>query len=837
MQPNAMEPKHEIKTYVSNRLKNWDNFTTVCTALERMHAQGSFLQQNPLSFAFPLLLMQLSLASGAALLTSLLLKPLQQSLIVAQTLGGLILGPSGLGRIDVFTINFFPVRSFVLLDILSWFGFMLCFFLIGVQTDPFILKKINKNTLMIGIITVVVPMVLSEAFAYTLAYFIDMDSQLMRSLPMVAQAESMLALPTVSYLLGEFNIMNSEFGRVAMCSSTVSGLFSLCATATMVLAGQSANGNAKTIVTNISSVIVLTAIIVFVIRPAILWMIQKNPVEAPVSRNHFIALLTMVLVTAFCSQAAGLNIYFGPLILGIAIPAGPPIGPALKEKLHLITDWIFLPLFFVKNGCNIDVFHMQLKNYIIVQLVALVAALGKFIGAFVTSRCRCNMPTAHAIALGLVMNAQGLLELGLFKQMKREKVIDYPTFASMCVSMLIITGSVTPVIKRLYDPSQKYTFYRRRSVMHAKPQSQRRLLVCLHDEEIAPTIINILEALNPRRESPLFVFVLHLVELVGRARPLLIPHKLTNRPSSRFGRSKGVIEAFRDYEQKNLELVSVYPYTAICPCATMHDEVCTLALDRKTSLIIIPFYNKLHADGTIESSQKAAQIMNKNVLDKVPCSVAILVDRGLLKSPWPVLGTLSTYRVGVVFLGGADDREALTIGAIMANHPKITLTMIRLVVDGNVTGNDKEERRVDNEFLSDFRQAMVANNRVTYIEEIVTDGIGTAAVICSMTNNYELVLAGRSHDTQSPLLSGLADGSERAELGAIGEILASADFKGNTTILVVQQHALVVNERNESHKHSLGAPQPIKNDEGHSLGDSHSIKYDKEQMQIQEKSA
>lgn len=340
--------------------------------------------------------------------------------------GGIILGPSFLGRSDVFTMSFFPLRSFILLDIFSSFGYMLYFFLIGVQTDPWILKKINKNTLAIGIFTVVVPMVLTEALAFLLLHLINLEVPLSKFLPMVAQAESVLALPTVAYLLGELKIINSEFGRVSTCSATVSGLFSFCVTSTMVLAGQSLR-DSTLMISTISSSIVLTAIIVFIIRPPILWMLKHNRVEAPLNQNQFITLLVMVLVTGFCGQAAGLNTYFGPLVLGMTIPARPPIGSALREKLHFITYWIFLPIFFVQNGLVIDIFHMKMKNYIIVQLVALAAALGKFIGAFITSR-RCNVPTVDAITLGLVMTTQGLLEFGLFKMMKKEKVCFTPFF-------------------------------------------------------------------------------------------------------------------------------------------------------------------------------------------------------------------------------------------------------------------------------------------------------------------------------------------------------------------------------------------------------------------------
>ena len=197
-----------------------------------------------------------------------------------------------------------------------------------------------------------------------------------------------------------------------------------------------------------------------------------------------------------------------------------------------------------------------------------------------------------------------------------------------------------------------------------------------------------------------------------------------------------------------------------------------LTLEKRTSLVIIPLHKSFDANDARDLSEKAARmIMNKNVLEEAPCSVAILVDRGLSRTSWPTLGSWSRFRVGVVFVGGNHDREALAIGVLMAEHPNISLTMIRLVMNGNVTGNDKE-RRLANEFLSELRKSMVSNFRVTYIEEVVMDGSGTVAVIHLMENNYQLVLVGRSHVRRSPLLSGLKDWSERSELGAISDNFA-----------------------------------------------------------------
>ena len=96
--------------------------------------------------------------------------------------------------------------------------------------------------------------------------------------------------------------------------------------------------------------------------------------------------------------------------------------------------------------------------------------------------------------------------------------------------------------------------------------------------------------------------------------------------------------------------------------------------------------------------------------------------------------------------------------------------------------------RLDNEFLSEFRTNISGNYYAKYIEEPVIEGAGTASVLRTLKNHYELVVVGRRHHGLSPLLSGLTEWNENRELGVIGDLLASSDFLGNTTILVVQQH-------------------------------------------------
>ncbi|XVF16161.1 hypothetical protein REPUB_Repub10bG0007700 [Reevesia pubescens] len=159
-----------------------------------------------------------------------------------------------------------------------------------------------------------------------------------------------------------------------------------------------------------------------------------------------------------------------------------------------------------------------------------------------------------------------------------------------------------------------------------------------------------------------------------------------------------------------------------------------------------------------------------------------------LPKPSAIWTCWSSYNVAVVFFGGADDREALTLGARMAGLPNINLTLIRIQYDGNLPDTFMEGSILDNEILNKFRSNISENFCAKYKEELVSEGAETASVLRTLKNQYELVVVGRRHYDMSPLLSGLIEWNENKELGVIGDLLASSDFLGNTTILVVQQH-------------------------------------------------
>jgi hypothetical protein len=366
------------------------------------------------------------------------------------------------------------------------------------------------------------------------------------------------------------------------------------------------------------------------------------------------------------------------------------------------------------------------------------------------------------------------------------QVISDDGFSLICVYILLTAIFIPPLVKFLYDPSRQYAGYRKRDLMNCTRNAELRVLACIHRPDNIVAITKLLEVSCPSRERPLAVYVLHLIELIGRASPVFISHQMQKKTVSNNSYSKNIILSFKHFEQDNLGVVSVSVFTLISSLKSMHENICILGLDKLTSLIILPFHRKLSIDGFVELEDNAMRSLNCSVLELAPCSVGILIDRGNLDHS--LISSKSSYSVAMIFFGGNDDREALTFAKRMANHSKITLTVVHFVTVGNQGNNTNwEEYFFDSEILKDVKLNSTGYESVLYLEKMVKDGAQTALVVRSMVKEYDLIIVGRRHGVETPQTSGLAEWSEFSELGIIGDMLASSDLNSRTSVFVVQQ--------------------------------------------------
>lgn len=155
------------------------------------------------------------------------------------------------------------------------------------------------------------------------------------------------------------------------------------------------------------------ALVVF--RPYVEWVARTTPADGRVSELHVFVIMLTVVASSLASDLIGGTFIDGPMILGLVVPDGPPLGTALVERVEPVATEVMLPLFFLVEGIFADVraAAKQGKMWLWMLVIMLVACVGKIVGTVVPAAF-CDVPLQKAVLLGLIMNFRGLVEMIVF---------------------------------------------------------------------------------------------------------------------------------------------------------------------------------------------------------------------------------------------------------------------------------------------------------------------------------------------------------------------------------------------------------------------------------------
>lgn len=255
--------------------------------------------------------------------------------------------------------------------------------------------------------------------------------------------------------------------------------------------------------------------------------------------------------------------------------------------------------------------------------------------------------------------------------------------------------------------------------------------------------------------------------------------------------------------------------TAVSAMPTMHEDVCNVAENKRAALVVMPFHKHRAAgeDAGMENAGPVWRAVNQRVLKEATCTVAVLVDRGF-GGERQVGPAEVAHGVCVVFFGGPDDREALELAGRMAEHPGVTVTAVRFVTDGEpavklrpsllkstekrytfstaVDGMDHErEKELDDAAVEEFTRR--TEGAVRY-EERLARNVVEAVLGLGRSKEYELIVVGKGRFPSAMVAELAGRTAEHAELGPIGDALASSNNGVVCSVLVVQQHDVVHSE-------------------------------------------
>ncbi|CAJ1897353.1 unnamed protein product [Sphenostylis stenocarpa] len=246
-----------------------------------------------------------------------------------------------------------------------------------------------------------------------------------------------------------------------------------------------------------------------------------------------------------------------------------------------------------------------------------------------------------------------------------------------------------------------------------------------------------------------------------------------------------IATAFQAYGE--VGRVTVHHLTSISLLSTMHEDICHVAEKKGVGMIILPFHKRwggADEEVTQDMGQGWSEV-NQRVLQNAPCPVAVLVNRGASRryEQEPETSVIARKRVCMIFIGGPHDRKVLELGNRMAEHPAITLLLVRFTSctqsgdEGPRQNHWEIEKELDEEAVNGFKAKW--QESVEYMEKNVTN-ITEEVLSIGKSKDCDLVIVGKQQQQQ------LEPNIEHAELGPIGDLFACSGNRITSSLLVIQ---------------------------------------------------
>ncbi|OAY79742.1 Cation/H(+) antiporter 28, partial [Ananas comosus] len=623
------------------------------------------------------------------------------------------------------------------------------------------------------------------------------------------------ASPVLTRLTTELKISNTRVGRLAIGAGIHTDMVSSFLTSVGAMLLSSGYRKLKAL-SCLLGLIIEMALVVRVAKPIMDWISERNPEGKRVKGVDVAGVVVMIL--ALCGVATKLHgdANMAVFLIGLVLPRQGRASRLLVNNINLLLSTVILPLYVcfvclsLRNDGNVE--GSSKSDYVIdtplswtkLSILSTAAAAGKVLGTLAAGRFQ-GLNWLESLALGLLLNIKGYYHVFFAYQATNSAMISDQLFVAILFTVLG-TAMLTPLVGvTIAARSRRRAKRQLMGLQFLDPTSDVRIMTGLYAADNIPMTLNFIESVRwgsgPRG---LTVYAIDMVEMTDRAAATLVKgdgqEVVTVGDESVVEFRKLVGEALVAYQQQDgNDGVKIQRLLAVSSFSDMHRDICSYAEDVLAVLIVLPFHKRQKLDGSMDLGHPGHRQVNQKVLQYAPCSVGILVDRGQGRVNKSSVSE-ATQNVVAIFIGGADDREALTLAARMSRHPGIELTVIRILPNAAArarasarmtafaSSEEEAQTRADDEYFTKFYERYVAEKAAGYVEKHVCDGAEIVKVLRSLESQYQLFIVGQGRSRNSVITDGLAEWAECPEIGPVGDILASSEFSVTASVLVVQQH-------------------------------------------------
>ena len=348
---------------------------------------------------------------------------------------------------------------------------------------------------------------------------------------------------------------------------------------------------------------------------------------------------------------------------------------------------LFLPLYFAISGLRTNIGLLNDgRAWGMVVLIIFTACSGKIIGCTAAARA-IRMKWRESLAVGVLMNCKGLVELVVLNIGLEAKVINDTVFTIMVLMALITTLMTTPLVSVVYPSS----YYRKMEMEEEEGEmideatetdlnkilaARFRPLICLPGLRFVPTMMNMVKMMKNGavKTKNNRIHAVRMVEITDRTSSLMkAAHHLDALNSD------PVLQVFKTFGQLND--LDVRPHISFTTVEEVPSDLCEVAESNHLNAIVIPWQHPKDASAMLSytSNHKHHHQIVRGVLGKFQKTVAVVLDRGLN------VEESKNVKILVPFFGGPDDREALMFALNMRHRSGTDLVVLHVKLTDDVS--------------------------------------------------------------------------------------------------------------------------------------------------------
>lgn len=237
---------------------------------------------------------------------------MRQPRVVAEILGGIILGPTIMGRIPGFSNAIFPAESLPILNVCATIGIAFFLFFAGLEVDVRLMNKHMRAAVAVSVAGLVFPF----AFGFVLALalyreFIDPSINFGHFGLFTAIAVGITAFPILCRMLVELKLFDTKLGVVVIAAGVGNDIVGWTLLALAVALVNARNG--ITVLYMVLACIGYALAFLYPVRWAFRWIAHKTgSLESGTPSPLMItATLGLVLASSFFTDIIGLHAIFG----------------------------------------------------------------------------------------------------------------------------------------------------------------------------------------------------------------------------------------------------------------------------------------------------------------------------------------------------------------------------------------------------------------------------------------------------------------------------------------------------------------------------------------------